>query len=50
MKLKAVDSLEYTKAVLVDLHKELDDELIKLEEKAGWKNWILRLMFFLLEL
>ena len=43
-KLEEAGSLEYTKGMLDGLHEELEQELSAVEERAGGKNWILRLM------
>ena len=43
-RLEEAGSLEHTKGVLDGLYEELKQELIAVEERAGAKNWILRLM------
>jgi hypothetical protein len=43
-RLEEAGSLEYTKGVLEGLYEELKQELSAVEERAGEKNWILRLM------
>jgi len=43
-RLDEAGSLEYTKGVLDGLYGELKQELSAVEERAGGKNWILRLM------
>jgi geranylgeranyl pyrophosphate synthase len=49
-RLKEAGSLEYTKRILEELHGEIVVELSRIEEMAGTKNWILRLMFHRLKL
>ena len=48
-RLEEAGSLEYTKGMLDGLHEELKQELGAAEEKAGAKNWILRLMLYRLK-
>jgi geranylgeranyl pyrophosphate synthase len=48
-RLEEAGSLDYTKGMLDGLHEELKQELSEVEEKAGGKNWILRLMLYRLK-
>jgi ophiobolin F synthase len=43
-RMEEAGSLEYTKGILDKLYKELKQELSAVEERAGGKNWILRLI------
>jgi len=49
-RLQEEGSLEYTKGMLDGLHVELKDELTRVEEKTGEKNWILRLLLHRLKI
>ena len=42
--IEEVGSLKYTKAILADTYEDLKNEQDRVEESAGSKNWILRLL------
>ena len=42
--LREAGSMEYTRRLLEDLRRQIDEELAKLERMMGGENWILRLL------
>lgn len=49
-KLEQAGSLDFTRATTVALYSETKDELMRVEEATGVKNWILKLLIFQLRI
>ena len=47
--LREAGSMEYTRRVLEDLRRQIDEEMARLERITGGENWILRLLMFKLK-